>query len=224
MLGAAWECFLNAVQADFYLAQESRPYPKAQEGHMVWNEIGGTRDWGSGIYSPKYEINEEDIGSKFKGALTIANANVTDTPLTLVSLYGLMESSGSAKGYSVTNLHRMLSDLTGLLNGHVGGKRNIILGGDLNASTQFDAVQKNHSHELFFARMADFGLQDAYVLAGNKTHVQTLRRTHNDTPWQDDYLFISKKLAHGFKSIEIIDTEEVRRFSEHNILLTAVEL
>lgn len=224
MLGAAWECYLNTVQADFYLFQEGRPYPKAQEGHLVWNEIGGTRDWGSGIYSPIYEIKEEDIGSPFKGALTVANANVAEMPLTLVSMYGLMENAGPAKGYSITNLHRMLSDLTGLLNGHIGGKRNVIVGGDLNASTQFDAVQKNHSHELLFARITDFELQDAYTLAGNKNHVQTLRRTDGATPWQDDYLFVSKRLAGGFKNLEVVDTENVRQYSDHNMLVVELGL
>ena len=145
-------------------------------------------------------------------------------PLTLVSLYGKIESDGHAKGYSITNLHRIFSDLTGLLNGHMGGKRNVILGGDFNASTQFDKAQNNRSHELLFARVEDFGLQNAYTLAGNKNHIQTLRRADSTKPWQDDYLFISKSLTNGFKGCEVIDTPDVRRFSDHNIVVADIEL
>ena len=143
MLDDAWEHYRGAVSADFYLFQEARPAAAiAQQRHYVWNPVGGSRDWGSGIYSPAHEIAEEDIGSPFKGALTIGNANVRGTDLTIVSMYGLLESEGPTKGYAIPNLHRMVSDLTGLLNGHIGGRRNIVLGGDLNASTQLDSRRR----------------------------------------------------------------------------------
>lgn len=223
-LDDAWKCYLSTADADFYLFQEGRPRAVAtQDRHVVWSAIGGSRDWGSGIYSPIHEIVEEDIGSSFKGALTIANANVRGTALTLVSLYGLMESEGPTKGYAIPNLHRMVSDLTGLLNGHVGGRRNIILGGDLNASTQLDPRQGNRSHELLFARIADFGLEDAHTLSGHDAHVQTLRHRNSTVPWHNDYVFISMGLAGCLKGYQVIDTEEVRKFSDHNIVVIDIE-
>jgi exodeoxyribonuclease-3 len=113
----------------------------------------------------------------------------------------------------------MLSDLTGLLNGHIGGKRNIIFGGDLNASTQFDPPQGNQSHELLFARIADFGLEDVHALSGRPGHTQTLRHAKSSVPWHNDYLFISKQMRATLRSYEVIDTEAVRRFSDHNIVV-----
>jgi len=47
-----------------------------------------------------------------------------------------MENNGPTKGYSMTNLHRMLSDLTCIFNGHLGVKRKIVLGGDFNAENR----------------------------------------------------------------------------------------
>ncbi len=135
-----------------------------------------------------------------------------------------MESTGPTKGYAIPNLHRMVSDLTGLLNGHIGGRRNIILGGDLNASTQLDPRQGNRSHELLFARIADFGLEDAHTLSGHEGHVQTLRHRNSMVPWQNDYLFLSTGLAGGLKGYQVIDTEDVRKFSDHNIVVIDVEL
>jgi len=225
MLDAAWQCYLDTVDADFYLFQEGRPAQAVQrQAHLVWSEIGGPRKWGSGIYSPTAEIIEEDIGSSFKGALTIGNANVRGTALTLISMYGVMEGSGPTKGYAIPNLHRMVSDLTGLFNGHVGGRRNIILGGDLNASTQLDPRQGNRSHELLFARIADFGLEDAHTLSGHEDHIQTLRHRSSKVPWHNDYIFVSTKLADGLRGYEVIDTEEVRQFSDHNIVVIDIEL
>ena len=134
-----------------------------------------------------------------------------------------MESRGPTKGYSITNLHRMLSDLTGLFNGHIGRKRKIIMCGDLNASTQLDEIQKNNSHKILFDRIEDFGLKDVYKLSGNKSHVQTLRHARSKKPWQNDYFFISDSLVKKFTEYEIIDNEEIRKFSDHNIIVIQME-
>jgi exodeoxyribonuclease-3 len=225
VLDDAWKCYLTTIDADFYLFQEGRPAQAVQrDAHFVWEEIGDARDWGSGIYSPAHEVVDEDIGSSFKGALTIGNTNVRGTALTLISLYGLMESTGPTKGYSIPNVHRMFSDLTALLNGHIGGRRNIILGGDLNASTQLDPRQGNCSHELFFARIADFGLESAHTLSGNEEHIQTLRHRNSKVPWHNDYMFLSAGMASRLRGYQVIDTEEVRQFSDHNIVVIDIEL
>jgi hypothetical protein len=180
----AWEYYLNEVDADIYLFQEGRPDENisSQRNHLVWDEIGGKRNWGSGIYSQKYELFEEKIETQFKGVFSVGNTQINAKKLTLISLYGLMEINGPTKGYSIPNLHRMLSDLTGLFNGHISGKRKIIMGGDLNASTQFDEMQKNKSHKILFDRIDDFGLKDVYQLSGNKCHVQTLRHAGSTKP------------------------------------------
>lgn len=216
----SWDYFLNEINADIFFFQEARPSEKIKDDkkHLVWNEIGGNRDWGSGVYSRKYELSEEIIETDFKGVFTIANTKVGNKILTLISLYGLMTNT-----YSITNLHRMLSDLTGVLNGHVGNKRNIILGGDLNASIQFDTTQKNHSHKIFFDRMADFGLVSCFA-PFYKNHVQTLRHAKSDFPWQNDYFFISESLLKSLKNTEVIDNEMVRKYSDHNPVIITLDL
>jgi exonuclease III len=220
----AWDYFLNQTEADLFLFQEGRPTEDMQDDEkLIWREIGGRRDWGSGIYSPTFKLVEERIKTGFTGEFVIGNAKVNDQELTLISLYGLMESDGPTKGYSIPNLHRMLSDLTGLFNGHIGGRRNIIMTGDLNASTQLDTMQHNKSHEILFDRIRDFGLRDAFELSGNKNHVQTLRHSRSKMPWQNDYCFVSKSLEKKYVGYEIKDTEDVRRFSDHNVLIVEID-
>lgn len=223
---AAWEFYLNKVDADIFIFQEGCPTKdmKENEKNIVWCEIGGKRDWGSGIYSKKYNLIEEKIETQFKGAFSIGNTIINDNKVTLISMYGLMESSGPTKGYSIPNLHRMISDLTGLFNGHINGRRNIILGGDLNTSVQLDEMQKNNSHKILFDRIEDFGLNDVYKLSWNQDYVQTLRHARSKKKWQNDYFFISNSLAKKYIKYEIIDSLEVCKFSDHNIIIMELEL
>ncbi len=144
LLDTAWEYVLEEVQPDILLFQEGRPpkqLPIREEG-LLWSEIGGSRDWGSGIYCPDFKVRPEFIEKSFRGhgALMLGSVSLPDRdkPLTCVSIYGLMEKV-KGTGYAMTNLHRMLSDLTGLFHKErPGGYRDVVLVGDLNASTQWD--------------------------------------------------------------------------------------
>jgi len=191
----SWDYFLNGIDADIYFFQEARPSPKITEDkkHLVWSEIGGSRPWGSGIYSKKYRLTEEKIKTDYNGVFSIANTKVNNTKLTLISLYGLITDT-----YAITNLHRILSDLTPILNGHIDGRRNIILGGDLNASIQCDKISGNNSHKIFFERLEDFKL--------------------------NDYFFISNSLSKKLSGCEMIDNDKVRQYSDHNPVVITLEI
>jgi len=222
----SWDYYLNEVDADFHFFQEAQP-PKRilnDTDHLVWRKIGGRRSWGSGIYSKYHELREEIIDTDFLGALSIANTLIGGERISLISLYGLMENSGVTKGYAIPNLHRMLSDLTGLFNGHINGKRNIILGGDLNASIQLDPIQKNNSHKIFFDRLEDFALVDCYKLTNKEFPVQTLRHHKSKVKWQNDYFFVSKALSGNVVNCEVLDNCHVRQYSDHNPICLTLEM
>jgi len=230
----AWDYFLNTIDADFYLVQESvKPIQLENENNFIWHNAGdtaGRRDWGNGIYSKKYKLNQEPVESiqswnkqTFDEMCVVANSRInTDVALTIINIYGRMDKVGSEK-YSIANLHRVLSDLTGIFNGHYG-KRNIILGGDFNASTQFDIKQNNNSHKIYFDRLEDFGLKNSFDLNGNTEYVQTHRHNISKLNWQNDYLFFSKQTAKGFVDCEVIDNEEVRRLSDHNPVIVTLDI
>jgi exonuclease III len=148
----AWAYFFEKIDADIYLFQESYPseYWKNSD-NFLWFGIGGTRNWGTGIYSKKYPLEHLEIKNNHIGSLVLAEVKVTDEwKLTVISLYGSMEKLGNTV-YAITTLHRMLSDLTGVLNGHFGGRRQIILGGDFNASIQCDLYWGGEAHSIFFS-------------------------------------------------------------------------
>ncbi len=222
----AWDYYLKEIDADIIFFQEARPSKVVENDkeHLVWNEIGSNRPWGSGVYSKKYKLSEEIIKTEFKGAFSIANTNIEDKKLTFISLYGLMEGNGPTKSYSITNLHRMLSDLTCIFNGHLDGKRNIVLGGDLNASVQLDPIQKNDSHKIFFDRLEDFNLLDCFKLSNKEFPVQTLRHQKSKVKWQNDYFFVSKSISKKLISCEVVDNDKVRKYSDHNPVVITLDL
>lgn len=229
----AWNYLLNTIEADFILCQEARR-PKVLEGddNFIWHkagEIQAKRDWGIGIYSKSHPLSQEPNESisswsidRFSEMCVVANARIRNTDLTLISLYGSLDYIRGS-GYSITNLHRILSDLTGICNGHFG-KRNIIMGGDFNASEQCDPIQGNCSHRLFFERLADFKLEDSFKLNNNKDYVQTLRHRNSKIPWQNDYLFVSKSISKKFKGCEVLEDDEIIKCSDHNPVVITLDL
>lgn len=96
----------------------------------------------------------------------------------------------------------MLSELTGIFSGQMVGIKKIIMGGNLNAGTQFNKMQKNNSLKIFFDRIDHYGLNDIYQLSKNQSHLQILRHASNETPTQNDYFFVINSIANTLKSMK----------------------
>lgn len=233
LLDSSWRYFTQ-LGADVLLFQEAhKPTFIKNNQNFIWHPAGvsnGRKSWGAGIYSGAYSLTEEPEASipewnrnGHKELCVIANTNINNTLFTFISLYGRMDKIGYI-GYSIPNLHRIISDLTGILKGHMSGKRNIILAGDLNASLQFDQQFGGQSHRIFFERLKDLGLENCYELTGNKNFVQTLRYPKSNIPWQNDYFFISKSLSKHFVKCDVIDSPEIRKYSDHNPVMLSLDI
>jgi exodeoxyribonuclease-3 len=167
------------------------------------------------------ELIEEQIRTNFKGVYTIANAQIASTKLTLISMYGLLYKGR----FVMKNLNDMVSELeNGLIISDLD--KNIILGGDLNASVQWDEKQNNNNHQDFFERLRRHQLEDCFKLLNKPYPLQTLRKINSDIPWQNDYLFISKRFEGNliYEDKIIIDTPEVVNLSDHNIVIITLDL
>jgi exonuclease III len=211
----AWEYFLAETDSDIFLFQESVPNTDIiKTEHLVWNEIGGSRPWGSGIFSPKYKIREYSFDNCFSGAVTAAEVEINnDLTVIVISLYGLMEKISSVS-YAIPNLHRIFSDLTRILE-FKETKHRVIIGGDLNASQQIDEIQTGNAHRVFFDRLKEFGLVNCFDNY-YQDYVQTHRHSRSKKPWQNDYFFISKRSEKYLKNCEVLDNDTVRKLSDHN--------
>src|SRR5437016_13414886 len=111
----AWDFLELELAPDFALLQETIPISRSRDRFCVWQEIGGSRKWGSAVVSRKLPLTELPLKTNaYPGALTVAEADVPGKfNIVLDSMYGQMDEHG----YSITTLHRMLSDLTHLLHG-----------------------------------------------------------------------------------------------------------
>jgi hypothetical protein len=219
---AAWT-FLGGLGADCALVQEAVPPSDLAIENCVWREIGGTRRWGSGIVSWHLPLEAFELkANQYPGALTLAKTVLSDgSALLLISMYRQMDEHG----YSITTLHRMLSDLTHLLHGKLPNTRrlNVVLGGDLNASLQMDAKQGDNSHWLFFQRLEDFGFVDCQGTFGS-SRPRTLRHHTSNFPWVNDYIFATEWLASKVVAAEVSETPQASELSDHNPVIVTFAL
>ena len=167
--------------------------------------------WGCGVFT-KEKLTEIKFDKSHNDAIACGELKIHNQPITAISLYGKM-----IDGYSITTLHRSLSDLT-----HLFVQKDIrdwlLIGGDFNADLQFDKQQPGKSHELFFERLKDFGLHDC-LKKFHKERIQTLRHKESSFAWQNDYLFAGKELYDRCTSCEVIDDKNLYDISDHNPII-----
>jgi exonuclease III len=119
----------------------------------------------------------------------------------------------------------MLSDLTHLFDGEFrpGGRPKVILGGDLNASTQLDVQYGTKTNRIFFDRLEAFGLMDCQGQF-TKDRPRTLRHSKSDIPWVNDYIFASNSLAKKVLSHEVLEQPKMLNLSDHNPVVVTFDL
>jgi hypothetical protein len=136
--------------------------------------------------------------------------------MVFVSPYGVLE-----EGYAVTTMHRVLSDLTPLLDRDLG--KRLIIGGDFNCSTQRPGRDRDR-HRNLFERFATLGLVDLLALtAGTRPaladcpcsdelcrHVQTLCQDGSKVPWHNDYLFATAAVADRLRAPDLQEMRSIR--------------
>jgi endonuclease/exonuclease/phosphatase family metal-dependent hydrolase len=226
---AAWSFLSETVKPDVALLQEILLQgDKSEQAVHQPGGIGGGRNWGSAVvtFGPslskvthsrtRWSKKDAPLMVTLPGTVMIADAVLDDgSTVTMVSMYGAIEY-----GYAATTVHKQLSDLTPLFESK--RKDQIILGGDLNCSTQL-ASPHGYWDANLFNRIRQFGLVDLLEQTKecrtprpdcvcddvpNCGHVQTFRHPRSAVPWQDDYLFASTKLAEKLVDCYALDDGE----------------
>ncbi|MFA6049176.1 MAG: endonuclease/exonuclease/phosphatase family protein [Candidatus Micrarchaeia archaeon] len=230
----AWHYLVDVLQPDLALVQESNP-PKDEliSKKVIWNEIRH-RGWGTGIYS-KYPMNKLDIETNHPEAMVAAEINLENGKnVTAASIYGLFERKNDDETvFSTPLIHHLISDLTWLLlgRGRFSNKAdNLVLGGDLNVSVQYDGTfmktsgKYQNAHKLVFDRIADFGLHSVFEIGKTKEYIQTLRHPRSKIPWQNDYLFLSDALFKKTTNWTVIDDDNAKKLSDHNPVMAEIAI
>jgi exonuclease III len=142
--------------------------------------------------------------------------------LTVASVYGLnADKTLNGVRYATSVVHRILSDLTPLLDTY-RGKRRTILGGDLNVSPQI-AYPDTTAHEIVIDRLKAFGMIDC-LGRFNDDFVQTHRARKSTKPWQDDWVFASRHLTDSLLGCEALSNDEIWGLSDHCPVVLSLEL
>jgi len=233
---AAWS-WLRDAGADVALVQEAVPPDDVRSA--VYRPIGGARPWGSAVVglttdvvavtaaTGRYNSKPVELLATLPGIVAIGAIEFAGNSLTLVSMYGLIDD-----GYADTTVNRVLSDLVPLFDDPARGKR-LVLGGDLNISTQWVGAQERYRawEQATFNRIAAFGLHDCCDLFRNPgrldgcdcldgddcRHVRTQYHPRSGRPWQNDYVYASDALIAGSQvaSCRVDDDPTVRSLSGH---------
>lgn len=240
---AAWS-FLADCRVDYALLQETVPLVDAAD-RLVFQE-GGMADrggWGSAVVSygrpirPVLEAlspygkgrQPTSVLRTLPGCLAIADIG---EGILLISAYGAHDA-----GYTVTTVHRLLSDVTPLLDSR--STRGVVFAGDLNLSTQLRPPNRER-HRNALERFATLGLVACMETGrpeGNRLpgcpciddpcrHIQTYRHRTGKVPWQDDYVFVSRKLLGRVARCEVVDAgqSDPWELSDHKPILLEIDL
>ena len=138
---AAWAHLADAIGAQVALVQEAVPPLELPRERAVYGEIAGHRNWGSAVVALDPAVTIEPLRSvrgpwnrrrfllanTHPGSVAVARLTVAGIePITLVSVYGVMDGS------SVSTMLRITADLVPLFDSPHGAR--VILGGDFNVS------------------------------------------------------------------------------------------
>ena len=237
----AWDYLVSALHADVALVQEAAGPPS---GWSIVGEpvIDDTRRWGTLVVSPVHDLQPvgqvQRVGRDARpwsfsqpGRAAAATTEIDGRPLTLVSLYGAFD----AEGWSYATVHRHQADLAPLLDSpeHL---RQTIIAGDLNLTSQWSGKGAGYApiDRSLLEHFKAWGLRDvvAESAAGPLEgcgcaddpcrHVQTHWHRNSPRPWQDDYLFVSKRMQ-GQLTLRV-DASAVteHRLSDHAPLVLTI--
>lgn len=243
-LARCWS-ILEDLSVDVALLQEAVP-PTERGLSTVYRAIGGPRPWGSavvGLTMPLEEVSEAKgrynaeavpLRGVWRGSVAVAAGDLARHRVTFVSIYGLIDD-----GYADTTVNRQLSDLSPLFD-DPRHERHLVLGGDLNISTQWvgDNAHYRERDAATLGRIRAFGLVD--ILDQHRQdgplegcdclddqacrHVQTQRHPNSSRPWQNDYVFASHELASRSTRCDVVDSEAIEALGGHLPIIADIDL
>jgi endonuclease/exonuclease/phosphatase family metal-dependent hydrolase len=198
----AWDHLRRQIRPDFALLQEAQLKDGGAPGIGHWKAIAnsekyGATDgyrWGSAVWSRELALEAVDLPRHSGWVQAVAAPAIG---VTLVSVHVELDRAGR----SIPMLHRILSDLTPLLENEGA---TTILGGDLNADVLFDERNGGRRHALAFERLEDLGLWHC-----NRLIPPGLRRTFRPSaaPVMDDHIFVGQDLIHRVRGCTVLASE-----------------
>jgi endonuclease/exonuclease/phosphatase family metal-dependent hydrolase len=218
----AWSRLESRLDPDIVLLQEAVPIPGIDSDKYVYEEIGERRRFGSMVVAPRsaieplrtvvrygrtYELYRSHIDAERGSGVVVSRVETGGPEMVAISVYGVLD------GLVAPVVLRQVADLLPMFDTKY--RRMVVLGGDLNLTTQPMPSLNAKLHGAALDAIAGLDLVNLFAtptgrqprLAGcpcrreDCYHAQTHRHpTHAGTPLENvlshnDYLFASPKLA-----------------------------
>ncbi len=228
---AAWAHLAGTLGAGVALVQEAVPPSELPRDRAVYGELAGHRNWGSAIVALDTALSVEPLRSvrnrwsrrrfllanTHPGSVAVARLTVADIePITLVSVYGVLDGS------SVATMLRITADLVPLFDSPYGAR--VILGGDLNVSRAATDPTSVARAEAVIAAIRSLGLVEAKTIVaeppapapdcccgaeGTCDHIPTWGRA------ELDHLFVSPALVPMVTALSVDPAAVAEGLSDH---------
>jgi exonuclease III len=249
---AAWEYLRGELKADVVLAQEAVPPSGAPAAFLPIADDNPRWRWGSSVVSFNPELaftprplvplvrcyskpaEGKELPESHQGGFAAADVRCPTSgfELTVVSFYGSWEKLANGPYESSARVHRMLSDLTGVLAGAL--KHPVLVAGDFNLSTEHDGTGPARTAaaiaDVTFRRLRSWGLVECIAETGESrprlhgcrcldgercAHTRTYRGKVGSGTGQLDYAFMSPMLLPRLRECTVVDNEAAGALSDH---------
>jgi endonuclease/exonuclease/phosphatase family metal-dependent hydrolase len=198
----AWTYLRTTIRPDIAFLQEVRPPKLMPREALVFKQVD--RGWGTAIYSRNLPLDEIPLCSEYPGRVAGASLSLENgSRLHLASIHAYSDTP------AIPRLANVMEEIMEIFSG-----RAAIVGGDLNSARLAETVWPGFGHGPFWERMERSSLVDCCQRV-NMKELQTFFRANSKHPFQDDHLFVSRNLASGLKSCDVINTDVTRRVSDH---------
>jgi len=237
---AAWDYLAASIGAGVALVQEAVPPPDLPRDRTVYGEMAGHRNWGSAVVALDPGVTIEPLRSvrnpwsrrrfllanTHPGSVAVAQLTVPGIqPLTLVSVYGVMDGS------ALSTVYRVIADLLPLFDSPQGAR--VILGGDLNVSGATTDPKYLARAEAVLGAIRSLGLVEAKTLVADPPasasdcacgdggacgHIATWGKV------ELDHLFVSPSLAGQVTAVTLDRSAVEAGLSDHAAIVLDVAL
>jgi len=212
---ANWDACV-AADFDIALLQEAAPPPATLQGHVVYEplEPGRGSPAGTAVWS-RWPLTTLSASRTHPGAAAAAEVATPDGPTTAVSLYALFDyitfANGARKGFAVTTVHRLLSDLTPHLE-EPHRRSRLILGGDLNCNPSWDKPGRP-TNTLLLSRIEAYALRSVVPILPTDENATFKKR-------QIDYLFVGN--GYAVEAAEVARDGPLTDLSDHHPVVATI--
>lgn len=209
-----------SVLAEVSRSDLAEPGLIADSIEQVWRECPGGKSLGVISHGLTRVKTLEGFESWPEGILPV----VVEAPMhvTVVAIWTQMTKGEEHLRY-VRSLHVMLDQHSDLLR-----SRPVILIGDFNSNTQWDAEHKRQSHSALVTRLSDLGIVSLYHERNGQPHGQETTPTfflyrRRSQPFHIDFCFLTRGLLDRVRSFEIGAPEDWLPHSDHMPLFVELD-